>query len=61
MCHKLGNADEQIICSNACEAGDSMANLHSASYLGLESPGLLFKLLDKILLIISMLLTVRAE
>lgn len=38
-----------------------MANLHSVSYLGLESPGLLFKLLDKILLIISMLLTVRAE
>lgn len=38
-----------------------MANLHSASYLGLESPGLLFKLLDKILLIISMLLTVSAE
>ena len=42
--HKLRNANEEILCSNACKAEQAMANLHSGSYLGLVNPGFLLKL-----------------
>lgn len=43
MYHKFGNADEQILSSNACKAERAMAN-HSGSYLGLVNPDFLLKL-----------------